>query len=113
MKLLNAYVAGLENSFNMKGRASRSDYWLFTLMSIIVGVGLLMISKELYYVYGFLTIPTWFTLMVRRFKDANRSPWLMLVGLIPLLGGLWMLYFLCQPSVEPVYEIDAEVLLTT
>ena len=35
---------------------------------------------------------------VRRLHDSGNSGWMMLVGLIPLVGGIWLLVLFCQDS---------------
>ena len=37
---------------------------------------------------------------VRRFHDIDKSGWWILIGFIPIIGGLIILYFFVQPSDE-------------
>nr|WP_260449037.1 DUF805 domain-containing protein [Listeria booriae] len=38
------------------------------------------------------------SLMVRRLRDSNKSPWFILLGLIPFVGSIIILVFMCLPS---------------
>lgn len=53
------------------------------LLSLLVGLGAL--------------IPT-LAVAVRRLHDIDKSGWLLLLNLIPLIGGLILLFFYVQPS---------------
>lgn len=90
------------------GRARRKEYWMFYLVSvgIIFGVAILTailgaISESLAYVgvaayviaaLG-LMVPS-IAVVVRRLHDTGRSGWWYFIALVPLVGGLVLLYFL-------------------
>jgi uncharacterized membrane protein YhaH (DUF805 family) len=101
------------------GRASRSEYWWWTLLTTSVFIALsvpavvigmetspdggetpglpavpLLVALMLFYL-GIL-VPT-IAVTVRRLHDAGYSGWLILLGLIPWLGGLVLLVFTVLP----------------
>tara|TARA_B100000795_G_C22612075_1_gene365503 strand:+ start:405 stop:770 length:366 start_codon:yes stop_codon:yes gene_type:complete len=91
------------------GRATKKEYWLFLLFATIVQIILLMIDVVIG-IYdseiGFGALSGIFTLgiilpsiavAVRRLHDTNRSGWMMLILLIPLVG-IWVLVLLCFAS---------------
>lgn len=112
----------VNNYVNFSGRASRSEYWWFTLFNFIVGIVVLPIDMALGYnpfaydvmdpyaspSYGFGTSPVntiatlalllpGLGLFCRRLHDGNRSGWWLLIGIIPLVncfGIFVLLYFL-------------------
>lgn len=96
------------------GRASRSEYWYFTLFNIItstlllllgvaIGVatggsdgvpGGLIVGYILYIIYGLGVLIPSLAVTVRRLHDTNSSGWLILLGLIPCVGGIVLLVFM-------------------
>ena len=73
------------------GRASRSEYWYFTLFSFVVMV--LSSGKDalLGIVWLALFIPM-LAVSVRRSHDIGKSGWYYLIALIPYLGWFVLLY---------------------
>ena len=100
------------------GRASRSEYWWWTLVSVAVSILLnvivradtlttpygstagpaAMIGGLLALAWGLGTIVPSLALSVRRLHDVNVSGWMLLLVLIPLLGGLAVLVFMVLGS---------------
>ena len=92
-----------EKYVTFSGRASRSEYWKFTLIYVIVlfpntvddgGMGGGMITTI---VTILLFLPA-FTAQIRRLHDIGKSGWWILWELLPLIGTLVLLYFLVKPS---------------
>jgi uncharacterized membrane protein YhaH (DUF805 family) len=97
------------------GRARRSEYWYFTLFNILFTLlamltdnvlgttfipesGTLKVFGYVYVIYtAALSIPT-LAVSVRRLHDIGRSGWMLLVGLIPIFGSLWLFYEFCEDS---------------
>jgi uncharacterized membrane protein YhaH (DUF805 family) len=93
---------------DFSGRSRRKEYWMFILgfviAMIVVSVleGILGMSGMVGGVYGPLTlllilglfIPA-LACQVRRFHDQDKSGWFVLLGFIPLIGGLIVLVFMC------------------
>lgn len=82
-----------KNYFNYSDRARRKEYWFMVLwnmiFSIIPVIGwLVLLAASL----GYLS------LMVRRLHDIGKSGWFLLLGLIPLVGGIILLVFCCTDS---------------
>ena len=103
------------------GRARRKEYWYFVLFQLLImigpvtvcvifaglaadapdddpmmiGVGLFAIVVALMYL--FFVLPG-IAVMIRRFHDVGLSGWLVLVGLIPYLGGLITFIITLLPS---------------
>jgi len=88
------------------GRARRKEYWSFFLLMLAVYLiapildGILGMSGLIGGYYGPLTllaalalvIPS-FAVGIRRLHDTERSGWWMLIGFIPLIGALVLIYF--------------------
>lgn len=87
------------------GRACRQEFWLFVLFLFVVAVffnialallGMdtafsILMAIYLIFILGTL-IPT-FAVYVRRLHDTDHSAWWLLVGFIPLIGVVVLLYF--------------------
>ena len=85
---------------DFNGRASRSEYWWFFLFIVLVSIAASMISQIVAVVFSLATFLPSLAAAVRRMHDTDKSGWLLLIGLIPLVG-LVLLYFLAQPGKEP------------
>jgi uncharacterized membrane protein YhaH (DUF805 family) len=98
----------LKRYADFSGRSRRKEYWMFILGVIIVAVvigiieGILGINQMVGGVYGPLTTLLFVAVLipgiavqVRRFHDQDKSGWFVLLGLIPLLGGIIVLVFMC------------------
>lgn len=88
------------------GRAARSEYWYFYLFIILSSIVLTMIESAVG-VEDMLTglfslgvfLPT-LAAGVRRLHDIDRSGWWILIGLIPLIGFLVLLFWFVQKGTE-------------
>ncbi|MFJ5958409.1 DUF805 domain-containing protein [Paenarthrobacter sp. NPDC092416] len=101
------------------GRASRSEYWWWTLVSVVVSTVFNLIatvgtsvSRDGLPVYGpgavigFILLGIWglativpsIALTVRRLHDGNFSGWLLLLVLVPFIGALAVLVLTLLPS---------------
>ena len=94
-----------------KGRSRRSEYWFWVLFCFILGLvlgiiagilaSLLKFPTLINIISGLLSITIFvfsLPLVVRRFHDIGKSGWFVLLGLIPFVGGIIILYFMCQDS---------------
>ena len=101
------------------GRARRKEYWLFALFNFIVGFSLGAIEVALEITPGyeqslFVSIYTLIVLIpslavtVRRLHDTNRSGWWCWLWIIPIIGGLILLFFSVKDGTdgENDYGVD-------
>jgi uncharacterized membrane protein YhaH (DUF805 family) len=94
---------------NFSGRASRSEYWYFVLFSILVAIILSFLGtvsglKPIFSIIDFIfrlgiLIPT-IAVLARRLHDLDKSGWWQLIGLVPLLGGIYLLILCCTRGTE-------------
>jgi len=110
MSFSQAISSVLSNYANFQGRATRSEYWYWTLFYIILEVVLmavngvarhiplinLVVAAAVFVIVLGLFIPT-LAVGFRRIHDIDKSAWWLLIGLIPL-GGLVLLVFFCMPG---------------
>jgi len=83
---------------DFSGRASRPEYWWFVLAYVIAAVVAGFIHEALYYLVVLAFLLPMLAAGARRLHDVGKTAWLLLVGLIPIIGGLVLLYFTVQPS---------------
>ncbi len=105
-----SFSDAIKRAFNQyccfTGRASRSEYWWFVLFTFIVGVilealagnSMTSIFAWLAYLFSLATLLPSLGLVFRRLHDTGRSGWNILWCLLPLIGTIILLVFLCQPS---------------
>ena len=104
--MVEAYKKFLSNYANFNGRSTRSDYWYVVLMNILIGAALTLLSdlsglaSLISKVYSIVTLIPMIAIVVRRLHDINKSGWFYLLALIPLVGPIILLVFLCTPSVN-------------
>jgi uncharacterized membrane protein YhaH (DUF805 family) len=80
------------------GRAARPEFWWFWLFQFVVLTVIGMISRPLYGVAALgLLLPS-LAVGSRRLHDIDKSAWLMLLGLVPVIGWLLLIYWAVQPG---------------
>jgi uncharacterized membrane protein YhaH (DUF805 family) len=96
----------LKNYVGFQGRARRKEYWMFVLFSVIVSILLSIVdaiaslNSVLSGLYSLAVLLPSLAVGVRRLHDTGRSGWWLLISLIPLIGTIILLVFLCQDSQE-------------
>jgi uncharacterized membrane protein YhaH (DUF805 family) len=85
------------------GRASRSEYWWFVLFTAIASgaasaLDVLFPGDLLLTLFGLATLIPGIALGVRRMHDIGKSGWWLLIGLIPIIGGFWLIVWLATKS---------------
>lgn len=105
-----------DNYINFKGRARRKEYWMFTLVYVIILMGCTALDNMLgtvfmmdggalgeismgygwaYTICGLAHFLPALSLVVRRLHDVGKSGWFYLIILIPLIGIIWLLVLYC------------------
>ena len=83
---------------DFNGRAKLPEFWWFFLFCFAVAVILEFAGSYISWAFSLATF--WPSLAVgsRRLHDTNKSGWLQLIWIIPILGWIAMIYLLVQPS---------------
>ena len=103
------YIGALKKYATFSGRARRKEYWMFFLFNFIISFGLGFIDGVagttldggvgiISTLYSLAVFLPGIAVAVRRLHDTGRSGWMMLLGLIPCIGALVLLYFMCEDS---------------
>ena len=105
LKVLNHYA-------DFSGRARRTEYWMFLLFNMIFAIVAMLLDNILGLTLGQLPYGVFYLLyvlavfipgiavVVRRLHDAGQSGWMILIGLIPLIGAVWLFILMLTDS-EP------------
>lgn len=96
MEALTKYV-------EFSGRARRKEFWTFTLVNFVISIILSLLDTMVGMGIGF--IGTLFSLAIllpsiavgiRRLHDIGKEGWWILIGLIPIIGWIILIYFYVQ-----------------
>ncbi|MFI1735700.1 DUF805 domain-containing protein [Streptomyces acidicola] len=101
---MNWFVEVLKKYAVFSGRARRKEYWMFALFASIIYVVLAAIGFTVLdslvpalVFYVAVLLPA-LGVTVRRLHDTGRTGWWILIGVVPLVGEIVMLVFLCGDS---------------
>jgi uncharacterized membrane protein YhaH (DUF805 family) len=107
---MNWYLKVLRQYSDFKGRSRRTEFWMFVIINILIAAVAAFIDRLFgitfsgggyacapYNMFGpihglymlAMFIPT-LAVTVRRLHDTSRSGWMILVALIPVIGGIWL-----------------------
>lgn len=105
---MNWYLKVLKQFADFNGRARRKEYWMFFLFNAIFAIVASMLDGALdikiflglygpiYLVYALVMLVPGLAVAVRRLHDIGKSGWMLLVVLIPLVGGIWLLVLMAS-----------------
>ena len=110
LNLPGAVKTCFKKYFDFKGRASRSEYWYFTLFNFIgyaVGFSLGFLAPVFFIINGIfflVVIIPWISVAVRRLHDINKSGWFVA---LPLPAGVIVAIFSVnrQTTLEIIFAI--------
>ncbi len=102
--MVEMYLGSLKKYVTFSGRARRRELLIFALGNTIIYAllvfvdGLIGIGGALAALFGLGVLLPSLTVGVRRLHDTGRSGWWLLIGLVPILGALALLFFYLQPG---------------
>lgn len=94
---MNSYLAVWKKYVDFKGRAGRSEFWIFTLVNVVIMILLTAVNNRpeepnlIMGLFALAIILPSFAVTARRMHDIDRSGWWQLVSLIPMVGGIALL----------------------
>ena len=83
------------------GRASRSEFWWWVLFVFLASSATSMLSPVVSGLFSLGVLLPNIAVGARRLHDTDRSGWLQLIALIPLIGWLLLIYWCAQESKDP------------
>lgn len=88
------------------GRSTRTEYWLFVLTysigilaAMLLG-GLFGVGDLFFYLVVLGSMVPSIAVTIRRLHDIDKSGWFMLLGLVPIVGGIILIVFALMPSTQ-------------
>ena len=96
------YLSVLKDKYaQFNGRASRTEYWTFTLVNAAISIVLILIERAfggqgsgfLSTIFGFGVLIPGIAVLIRRLHDTDRSGWWALLAVLPL-ANLVLLAFM-------------------
>jgi uncharacterized membrane protein YhaH (DUF805 family) len=105
------YVAVLKKYVEFSGRARRTEYWMFTLVSTIVAMVCVVLDMLFFggvdveftlfsTLYSAAVLLPSLAVMVRRLHDIGRSGWWYFIAFVPFIGVIVLFVFAVTDS-EP------------
>jgi len=93
-----------EHYSDFGGRARRAEFWWYLAVFAGIDVVLALVqhpmhTKFLTAFFGLGLFAPTVGVEVRRLHDVGRSGWWLLIGCVPIVGGLVLLYWFVQPGV--------------
>jgi uncharacterized membrane protein YhaH (DUF805 family) len=112
-EIMKWLVKCLKHYADFNGRARRKEYWMFVLFNIIFSLVWMFLITFIYAFinssddsiqderlaiaimvanlsYGIALFLPGLAVFVRRLHDVGKSGWMLFVGLIPVIGGIWL-----------------------
>lgn len=91
---------------DFNGRSGRAEFWWFFLFYILVYVGFVVLGLvvDIFAIIGALALLALLlpnlAVSIRRLHDIGKSGWWVLIGLVPIVGLIVLIYFYVQEG-EP------------
>ena len=110
------FIKAFRQYADFSGRASRQEFWMFVLFNLLLAMAwafvaglltglfggsfdqesrLIFMYKLIAIYYAVTAVPA-MAVGVRRLHDTGRSGWWMLIGLVPLVGSIWLIVLMCS-----------------
>lgn len=104
MSFVDAIKSVFTQYVGFNGRARRSEFWYFFLFNFIVSFVLSLLAQFVGFfsilgtIWSLAVLLPGLAVGVRRLHDIGKAwPWI-LIGFIPLVGGIILIVFFCQDS---------------
>ena len=101
---MQEYLAMWQNYANFSDRTSVRGYWMAFLFNLIAALILGVITSILPFLgfvaglYSLAALIPGLALTVRRLRDAGKAWYWIFIALIPLVGTILLIVFLCGPT---------------
>jgi len=94
-----------------EGRASRSEFWYFTLFTMLVNAALMIVfgSHTVFAdLFSLVALLPSIAVSVRRLHDTDRSGWWWWLWLLPVVGWILLIVWYCTKGTAAVNYTDGE-----
>lgn len=86
---------------DFSGRASRSEYWWWALFVFLTTLAAGVVNDKISALFSIAFMLPGLAVGARRLHDIDKSGWLQLLYLIPVLGWILLIYWATQEGREP------------
>ncbi|WP_394755545.1 DUF805 domain-containing protein [Rhodoferax sp.] len=86
---------------DFNGCAIRSEFWWWVLFNLVANIALGVVSDKLSAAFTIATLLPYIAVTARRLHDTDRSGWLQLLGFIPIIGWVLLIYWCSQEGKSP------------
>jgi uncharacterized membrane protein YhaH (DUF805 family) len=97
-EIKNAVITCFKKFAEFEGRANRPEFWYFVLAQFVVLIVLAIVSTTLQSIASLAFLIPSLAVGARRLHDIGKSGWWQLLGFIPILGWLVLIYWAVQPG---------------
>ena len=98
MNFVDAVKHCLRQYATVTGRARRPEFWWFMLFAFLVSTAASVIDPRLNALVSIALLLPALAVSARRLHDIDKSGWWQLVGIVPFVGWIIVLYWYVQPS---------------
>ena len=97
LSIMEWYLKVVRNYAVFTGRARRTEYWMFVLFNILFAALASVLDwilgswNMVSGLYGLAMLIPSIAVAVRRLHDINKTGFFLLIGLIPVIGFIWLL----------------------
>jgi uncharacterized membrane protein YhaH (DUF805 family) len=98
MSFVDAVKLCFSKYADFEGRAKRPEFWWFVLFCVVGALILEAVGSYVSWAFSLATLIPSLAVGARRLHDVNKSGWLQLLGLIPILGWIYLIYVCVQPG---------------
>ncbi|WP_298879855.1 DUF805 domain-containing protein [uncultured Polaribacter sp.] len=96
---MNWYLKVLKQYADFSGRARRKEYWMFTLINILISWAFKLLDfaagttifETIASIYSLAIIVPSIAVAVRRLHDIGKSGWYFLLVFLPIIGWIWLI----------------------
>ena len=96
--VLDSYLTCIGKYADFTGIGKRIEFWPFCLVNFLISLVLSKLLPLLGTIFGLALLIPSLAAGARRLHDIQKTGWLQLLWLVPVLGWIAMIYLLAQPS---------------
>jgi uncharacterized membrane protein YhaH (DUF805 family) len=117
MNFEQAIRSGFKNYIGFTGRATRSEFWYWTLFAVVVQLLVDLVTADKLEVVSALVSLALFlpslSVSIRRLHDIDKSGWWFLLWFVPIVGWIVMIYWACCQGSEGPNRFGPDFLSVT
>jgi uncharacterized membrane protein YhaH (DUF805 family) len=98
MNFLDAVKVCFTKYADFNGCASRPEFWWWVLFTAVASAALQSVSRDLSAAFSIATFLPGIAVTARRLHDTDRSGWLQLLWLIPIIGWILLIIWCAEPG---------------